>query len=95
MAILSILPSAARPSNCRHGPSPRRYSDASSVHVKPSAKNKHGGLVGDSDDDLKWPEIFKACETVGGTEWYIVEYDGGSMEKAEKTIELLRKWGKL
>ena len=68
---------------------------ASSVHVKPSAKKKHGGLVGDSDDDLKWPEIFRACETVGGTEWYIVEYDGGSMEKAEKTIELLRKWGKL
>jgi len=68
---------------------------ASTVHVKPSAKNKHGGLVGDSDDDLKWPEIFKACETVGGTEWYIVEYDGGSMEKAEKTFELLRKWGKV
>jgi len=67
---------------------------ASTVHVKPSAKNKRGGLVGDADDDLKWPEIFKACETVGGTEWYIVEYDGGSMEKAEKTIELLRKWGK-
>ena len=67
---------------------------ASSVHVKPSAKIKRGGLVGDADDDLKWPEIFKACETVGGTEWYIVEYDGGSLEKAEKTIETLRKWGK-
>jgi sugar phosphate isomerase/epimerase len=60
---------------------------ASSVHVKPSAKIKRGGLVGDADDDLKWPEIFKACETLGGTEWYVVEYDGGSMEKAEKTIE--------
>lgn len=68
---------------------------AASVHVKPSAKNKRGGLVGDADDDLKWPEIFKACETVGGTEWYIVEYDGGSMEKVEKTIETLRKWGKV
>ena len=68
---------------------------ASTVHVKPSAKNKRGGLVGDSDDTLNWPEIFKACETVGGTEWYIVEYDGGSMEKAQKTIELLRTWGKL
>jgi len=67
---------------------------AASVHVKPSAKNKRGGLVGDSDDNLNWPEIFKACETVGGTEWYIVEYDGGSMEKAQKTIELLRSWGK-
>ncbi len=68
---------------------------ASSVHVKPSAKNKRGGLVGDADDTLNWPEIFKACESVGGTEWYIVEYDGGSMEKAEKTIDLLRKWGKV
>ena len=65
---------------------------ASSVHVKPSAKIKRGGLVGDADDDLKWPEIFKACETVGGTEWYIVEYDGGSLEKAQKTIETLRQW---
>jgi sugar phosphate isomerase/epimerase len=67
---------------------------ASTVHVKPSARTKPGGLVGGPDDDLKWPEIFKACETVGGTEWYIVEYDGGSMEKAEKTMELLKKWGK-
>jgi len=68
---------------------------ASTVHVKPSARTKPGGLVGGPDDDLKWPEIFKACETIGGTEWCIVEYDGGSMEKAEKTIELLRQWGKV
>ena len=67
---------------------------ASSVHVKPSAKASRGAMVGGPEDDLKWPEIFKACETVGGTEWYVVEYDGGSMEKAEKTIETLRKWGK-
>jgi sugar phosphate isomerase/epimerase len=66
---------------------------ASTVHVKPSARTKPGGLVGGPDDDLKWPEIFKACETVGGTEWYIVEYDGGSMEKAEKTMALLKEWG--
>jgi len=65
---------------------------AATVHVKPSAKVNRGVLVG--EDELKWPEIFKACETVGGTEWYIVEYDGGSMEKAEKTMETLRKWGK-
>ena len=57
---------------------------ASSVHVKPSAKNKRGGLVGDSDDTLNWPEIFKSCESVGGTEWYIVEYDGGSTERSRK-----------
>jgi sugar phosphate isomerase/epimerase len=68
---------------------------AATVHVKPSAKTKRGILVGDPEDDLKWPEVFKACESVGGTEWYIVEYDGGSMEKAEKTIDRLRQWGKL
>lgn len=68
---------------------------ASSVHVKPSAKVKRGGLVGDADDNLDWPAIFKACESVGGTEWYVVEYDGGSMEKVQKTIETLRQWGKL
>jgi sugar phosphate isomerase/epimerase len=67
---------------------------ADTVHVKPSAKKNRGGLLGDTDDDLNWPAIFHACETVGGTEWYIVEYDGGSMEKAEKTMELLKKWGK-
>jgi sugar phosphate isomerase/epimerase len=67
---------------------------AATVHVKPSAKKKNGGLVGDENDTLNWPAIFKACETVGGTEWYIVEYDGGSMEKAEKTMELLKRWGK-
>jgi sugar phosphate isomerase/epimerase len=67
---------------------------ASTVHVKPSARVGRGGLLGGPDDDLKWPEVFKACETVGGTEWYIVEYDGGSLEKAEKTIQRLHQWGK-
>ena len=43
--------------------------------------------MGGPDDGLKWTEIFKACETVGGTEWYVVEYDGGSMERAEKTAK--------
>jgi len=66
---------------------------ALSVHVKPSSRIKHGELLG--EDELNWPAIFKACETVGGTQWYIVEYDGGSMEKAEKTMGVLRKWGKV
>jgi hypothetical protein len=51
--------------------------------------------LGDAADTNKWPEIFKACEGVGGTEWYIVEYDGGSMDKVVRTMDVLKRWGKV
>lgn len=65
---------------------------AKTVHVKPA---NAAPLLGDAGDSNKWPDIFKACEGVGGTEWYIVEYDGGSMEKVVKTMEVLKSWGKV
>jgi sugar phosphate isomerase/epimerase len=65
---------------------------ALSVHVKPA---NAAPLLGDAKDTNRWPEIFKACESVGGTQWYIVEYDGGSMDKVVRTMELLRSWGKV
>ena len=65
---------------------------ASTVHVKPA---NAAPLLGDAKDTNKWPEIFKACESVGGTEWYIVEYDGGSMDKVIRTMDVLRAWGKV
>jgi len=62
------------------------------VHVKPA----HAApLLGDTADTNKWPDIFKACESVGGTEWYIVEYDGGSMDKVVRTMDVLKSWGKV
>jgi sugar phosphate isomerase/epimerase len=65
---------------------------AVTVHVKPA----HAApLLGDTADTNKWPEIFKACESVGGTEWYIVEYDGGTMDKVVRTMDVLKKWGKV
>jgi sugar phosphate isomerase/epimerase len=64
---------------------------ATTVHVKPA----HAApLLGDAADTNKWPEIFRACESVGATEWYIVEYDGGSMDKVVRTMEVLKNWGK-
>jgi sugar phosphate isomerase/epimerase len=64
---------------------------AATVHVKPA----HAApLLGDAADTNKWPEIFNACESVGGTEWYIIEYDGGSMDKVVRTMDVLRRWGK-
>jgi sugar phosphate isomerase/epimerase len=65
---------------------------ASTVHVKPA---NAAPLLGDAKDSNNWPEIFRACEGVGGTEWYIVEYDGGSMDKVVKTMDVLRGWGKV
>lgn len=44
-----------------------------SMHVKPfSAKNPNAYL---GADELDWPAIMTASETVGGIEWYIIEYE--------------------
>jgi sugar phosphate isomerase/epimerase len=65
---------------------------AVTVHVKPA---NAAPLLGDPADSNNWPAIFDACENVGGTEWYIVEYDGGSMDKVIRTMDVLRGWGKV
>jgi sugar phosphate isomerase/epimerase len=71
---------------------------AKTVHVKP-ANGGDGRLVGDPNDGnvAKWPAIFAACEdrNVGGTEWYILEYDNGSMDQVERTVARLKEWGKI
>jgi sugar phosphate isomerase/epimerase len=36
---------------------------------------ERGTLIGDGKVD--WPGLFAACETVGGTQWYIVEEESG------------------
>src|SRR6266581_2500902 len=49
------------------------------------------------DDELPWPEIFHICETVGGTEWYIIEYESDAfppLVSVEKTLGVMRRWGK-
>ncbi len=71
---------------------------ANTVHVKP-ANGGGGKLVGDPTDGnlAKWPAIFAACEdkNVGGTEWYILEYDGGSMDQVVATAARFKEWGKI
>jgi sugar phosphate isomerase/epimerase len=66
-----------------------------SIHVKPFSKTKRNALIG--DDELPWPEIFHLCETIGGTEWYIIEYESDAyppLIAVEKTLEVMRRWGK-
>jgi sugar phosphate isomerase/epimerase len=66
------------------------------VHLK-EYKGGHGKAV-IGDGDIPWPEIFKACETVAGTQWYIVEHEQHPsmvpIEAVEKCLQNLRKMGK-
>ena len=66
-----------------------------SVHVKPYSKSKPNALIG--DDELPWKEIFHICETTAGVEWYIIEYESDAyppLVSVEKTLEVMRRWGK-
>lgn len=49
------------------------------------------------EGEVNWEEIFDLCETIGGTEWYIVEYETPGippLESVKRCIENLRKMGK-
>jgi sugar phosphate isomerase/epimerase len=44
------------------------------IHCKPAVVGDKGkAYIG--QDSVKWTEIFKACEEVGGTQWYTVEQE--------------------
>lgn len=65
------------------------------VHLKEFAKANPKALIGEGDTD--WPRVFKACETVGGTEWYIVEQESYAyppLECVERCLQALKAMGK-
>jgi len=64
---------------------------AVTVHLKEFSSTNRKILIGEGD--MKWEEFFKACETVGGTEWYIVEqetYAYPPLECVKKCLENLK-----
>lgn len=76
---------------------------AVTVHLKPfsasAAKdNPHHGfrpIIG--EDETPWDTVFDLCETSGGTEWYIVEYESDAfppLEAVERCVKALRAMGK-
>ena len=76
---------------------------AVTVHLKPYSKeagrdDPHQGfrpLIG--DDDIPWQDVFRLCETVGGTEWYIVEYESDAftpLEAVDRCLQGLKAMGK-
>jgi sugar phosphate isomerase/epimerase len=56
-----------------------------SIHVKDRDAEYNQVLVGDGI--LPFKEIFELCETIGGTEWYIVEYE----DKAVPPLEAVKR----
>ena len=68
-----------------------------SLHVKPFSRKQPNALIGDKEDELPWKEIFNICETTGGTEWYIMEYENDlypPLVSVQKSLEVMRRWGK-
>lgn len=49
---------------------------AKTVHVKDYSPTKRDALIGDGD--VKWKEVLATCQTVGGTEWYIIEEESNA-----------------
>ena len=76
---------------------------AGTVHVKSYSRELgksdrsrgYRPLIG--EDELPWPEIFQLCESTGGTDWYIVEYESDQyppLEAVERFLERLKAMGK-
>ena len=68
---------------------------ALTVHVKEFSKTNDKALIGEGDVDF--PEIFQLCETIGNTQWYIVEQESYAyppLECVDRCLQNLRKMGK-
>lgn len=76
---------------------------ATTVHLKPYSQSEgkenpdHGFRPIIGDDDIPWSEVFRLCESSGGTEWYIVEYESDlypPLEAVDRCLKRLRDMGK-
>ena len=68
---------------------------ALTVHLKEFSATNDTALIGEGD--CPWSRLFELCETIGATQWYIVEqesYPYPPMECAERCIQNLRGMGK-
>jgi sugar phosphate isomerase/epimerase len=63
-----------------------------SMHVKPFSKKDPSAYLG--ADELDWPAIMTAAESVGGIEWYIIEYEKEgvpALEALKANLEAFKK----
>jgi len=76
---------------------------ARTVHLKPYASSaaridpQKGFRAPIGEDESPWADIFAACETIGGADWYIVEYESDAyppLEAVKRCLDGLRAMGK-
>lgn len=68
---------------------------ARTVHLKEYSASNDTALIGEGD--VPWPAIFELCETIGATEWYIVEQESYAyppLECVDRCLKNLRAMGK-
>jgi len=68
---------------------------AITVHLKEYSATNDKALIGEGD--AKWDEMFRLCESIGNTEWYIVEQESYAfppLECVDKCLQILRNMGK-
>jgi sugar phosphate isomerase/epimerase len=68
---------------------------AATVHLKEYSATNDKALIGEGD--VRWAEVFRLCETIGGTQWYIVEQESYAyppLECVRRCLENLRRMGK-
>lgn len=64
---------------------------AVTVHLKEYSSRNENALLGEGE--MKWREFINLCETIGGTEWYIIEqesYPYPPLECAKRCLENLK-----
>jgi len=65
---------------------------ATTVHLKEFSSTNKQALIGEGE--MEWKEFFSLCETIGGTEWYIVEQESHAippLECVRRCLKNLRK----
>jgi len=71
----------------------KRYPNrAATVHLKEFSSKNEQTLLGNGE--MKWREFLSLCETIGGTEWYIVEQEScvfPPLECVRRCLKNLRK----
>ena len=68
---------------------------AVTVHLKEYSAENPESLIGEGE--VRWTDFFRLCETVGGTEWYIVEQESYAyppLECVDRCLQALKAMGK-